>query len=41
MKGRTGLYLCDMFIMSENPKGLRQRARVYNIDQPGPRRANT
>jgi hypothetical protein len=41
MKGRTGLYLCDMFIMSENPGHLRQRARVYNIDRPTQRRAGT
>lgn len=41
MKGRTGLYLCDMFIMSENPKHLMQRGRVYGVDRPRPRRAGT
>lgn len=41
MHGRTGLYLCDMFIMSENPKHLRQRARVYNVNAPTHRRAGT
>lgn len=41
MHGRTGLYLCDMFIMSENPKHLRQRGRVYSVDRPTQRRAGT
>jgi hypothetical protein len=41
MHGRTGLYLCDMFIMSENPKHLQQRGRVYNVDRPTQRRAGT
>jgi len=41
MHGRTGLWLCDMFIMSENPKHLRQRARVYNVDRPTHRRTDT
>lgn len=40
-KGRTGLYLCDMFIMSENPKHLMQRGRVYSVDRSRPRRAGT
>lgn len=39
MHGRTGLYLCDMFIMSENPKHLQQRARTWSVDGPRPRRA--
>ena len=38
MHGRTGLYLCDMFIMSENPHHLQQRGRVYSVDGPRPRR---
>lgn len=41
MHGRTGLYLCDMFIMSENPGHLRQRGRVYSVDHPTQRRAGT
>jgi hypothetical protein len=41
MHGRTGLYMCDMFIMSENPKHLQARGRVYNVDRPAPRRAGT
>lgn len=41
MHGRTGLYLCDMFIMSENPKHLTQRGRVYRVDHPAPRRTGT
>lgn len=38
-EGRTGLYLVDLFLASENPKGLRQRARVYDVDGMLPRRA--
>jgi hypothetical protein len=38
MHGRTGLYLCDMFIMSENPKHLQQRGRAYSVDRPRMRR---
>lgn len=30
--GRTGLYLVDMFLASENPTGLRARGRVYDVD---------
>jgi hypothetical protein len=30
--GRTGLYLVDLFLASENPDGLKQRARVYSVD---------
>jgi hypothetical protein len=33
LHGKTGLYLCDMFLTSENPKGLRQRGRVYDVDR--------
>ena len=31
--GRTGLYLVDLFLASENRDGLKQRARVYNVDR--------
>jgi hypothetical protein len=31
--GRTGLYLVDMFLASENPHGLSRRARVYDVDR--------
>lgn len=40
-KGRTGLYLVDMFVATWNPYGLRQRSRVYRVDQPTVRRAGT
>jgi hypothetical protein len=40
-KGRTGLYLVDAFIATWNPYGLRQRSRVYRVDQPTVRRAGT
>lgn len=39
--GRTGLYLVDMFLASENPDRLKQRARVYSVDHPSFRRTNT
>lgn len=39
--GRTGLYLVDMFLASENPHRLTQRARVYSVDRPTERRAGT
>lgn len=39
--GRTGLYLVDMFITSENPYGLKQRPRVYDVDRMLPRRAGS
>lgn len=39
--GRTGLYLVDMFLASENPHRLTQRARVYSVDQALHRRAGT
>lgn len=41
LHGRTGLYLVDMFLSSENPKSLRQRARVYDVDRMMPRRAGS
>jgi hypothetical protein len=31
--GRTGLYLCDLFLMTVNPGKLRSRARVFRADQ--------
>jgi hypothetical protein len=40
-KGRTGLYLVDAFIATWNPGHLRQRSRVYRVDQPTVRRAGT
>lgn len=40
-KGRTGLYLVDMFVATWNPSGLRSRSRVYRVDQPTVRRAGT
>jgi hypothetical protein len=39
-EGRTGLYLVDLFLASENPHGLARRARVYNVDVPLPRRTD-
>ncbi|MDK1473608.1 hypothetical protein QNO07_09270 [Streptomyces sp. 549] len=39
--GRTGLYLVDMFIAAWNPGRLRNRSRVYRVDQPTVRRAGT
>lgn len=39
--GRTGLYLVDMFLASENPNRLQQRGRVYSVDHPSVRRTNT
>lgn len=38
---RTGLYLPDLFINTYNPHGRTQRARVYDIDAPYPRRVGT
>lgn len=40
-RGRTGLYLADLFIMSVNPGGLRTRSRTYSVDRPQPRRTGT
>ncbi len=34
LAGNLGLYLCDLFINLENPRHLRRRAQVYNIDAP-------
>lgn len=39
--GRTGLYLVDLFLASENPDGLKQRGRFYSVDRPTQRRAGT
>lgn len=39
--GRTGLYLVDMFLATENPYNLKQRARTYSVDGPKLRRAGT
>ncbi len=36
--GRTGLYLVDMFLQTENPDGIKQRGRFYSVDSPPPRR---
>ena len=38
---RTGLYLPDLFVNTYNPHGRTQRARVYDIDAPYPRRVGT
>lgn len=40
-EGRTGLYLVDLFLASENPTGLRQRGRVYSVDRMLPRRTGS
>lgn len=40
-QGRTGLYLVDMFINTWNPYGLRQKSRVYDVDNPSVRRTHT
>lgn len=40
-KGRTGLYLVDMFIATYNPNHLKRRSRVYSVDRPPFRRAGT
>lgn len=40
-KGRTGLYLVDAFIITENPNRLQSRSRVYGVDRIDPRRAGT
>lgn len=36
--GRTGLYLPDLFISTYNPNNLRNRSRVYNLDDLNSRR---
>lgn len=33
-KGRTGLYLTDMFIAAWNPNHLTRRAKTYSVDAP-------
>lgn len=40
-KGRTGLYLTDLFIATWNPNGLHQPSRTYSIDTPRARRTGT
>lgn len=40
-KGRTGLYLVDLFVATWNPNGLKARSRVYSVDQPTLRRTDT
>lgn len=40
-RGRTGLYLTDLFLQAENPDGLKSRARVYSVDRPTVRRTGT
>jgi len=39
--GRLGLYFCDLFINTYNPKHLKRRAQVYKIDENSPRRVGT
>jgi hypothetical protein len=39
--GRLGLYLCDLFIQTENPHRLVSASQVWDIDNPGYRIANT
>lgn len=39
--GRIGLYLCDLFLTSENPHGLANRSKVYDVDNPRYRVAGT
>lgn len=40
-QGRTGLYLVDAFLTTENPNGLHRRSRTYRVDGPTPRRVGT
>lgn len=35
--GRIGLWSVDIFLLSQNPKGLQTRAQVYSPDIPRPR----
>jgi hypothetical protein len=37
-KGRTGIYLVDLFLVAANPHSLRRRARVWSPDIPVARR---
>lgn len=39
--GKTGLYLCDMFLSAVNPHKIMQRGRVYSPDRIIHRRAGT
>jgi hypothetical protein len=36
--GKLGMYFCDLFIQTYNPNKLKQRSRVYNIDDLASRR---
>ena len=38
---RTCIYLVDLFINTDNPHGLTQRARVFDLDTPFSRRTGT
>ena len=40
-KGRTGLYLVDLFISAWNPHNATRRARTFNVDQSSARRVGT
>lgn len=37
-RGKTGLYLTDLFISTFNPNGLTDRSRTYSVDRPFTRR---
>lgn len=37
-RGRTGLYLTDLFLTAANPGNLSRRSRVYSVDYPEARR---
>jgi hypothetical protein len=39
--GKTGMYLCDMFLSAVNPHKIMQRGRVYSPDRIIHRRAGT
>jgi hypothetical protein len=40
-RGRTGLYLADIWISTVNPNRLTNRSRTYSVDRPQPRRTGT
>lgn len=40
-RGRTGLYMVDMFLTAVNPHRLAQRSRTYSVDHPLPRRTGS
>lgn len=40
-EGKTGLYLVDLFLATENPNKLANRGRVYSVDRPPVRRAGS